>query len=44
MTERENKQLLTEDEAREKLIEGARDAFIAVSTSYGPKGRNVLYD
>lgn len=41
---KEDKVLLLEEETRDKLLEGAHDAFVAVSTSYGPKGRNVLIE
>lgn len=41
---RENKELKLEEETREKLLEGAKAAFIAVSTTYGPKGKNVLIE
>lgn len=41
---KENRKLLLEDESRSKLIEGAEAAFKAVSTSYGPKGMNVLVE
>lgn len=41
---KESKVLLLEDETREKLLEGAKAAYDAVSTSYGPKGKNVLIE
>lgn len=41
---KENRELLTEEESREKLLEGAKAAFEAVVTSYGPRGKNVLLE
>lgn len=41
---KEGRVLLREDEMRQKMLEGAQEAFIAVATSYGPKGRNVLIE
>lgn len=42
--QKENRQLILEDELRAKLMEGAEAAYQAVSTTYGPKGRNVLLE
>lgn len=44
MTAKEGKILLSEEETRTKLLEGATEAFTAVATSYGPKGKNVLLE
>ena len=45
MAERkEGKILLNETETREKLMEGAEAVFQAVSTTYGPRGRNFLLE
>lgn len=41
---KENRKLVYEDELRQQLLEGAKKAFDAVSTTYGPKGRNVLLE
>lgn len=41
---RENKELLLEEESRTKIMEGAYAAYVAVSTTYGPKGKNVLIE
>lgn len=41
---KEGRILLSEEESREKLLEGAFAAFTAVATSYGPKGQNVLIE
>lgn len=41
---RENKFLIKEKDLLPKLLEGAQAAFEAVSTTYGPKGRNVLIE
>lgn len=36
--------ILSEDEARSKLLEGAKAVYETVSTTYGPRGRNVLIE
>jgi chaperonin GroEL len=41
---RDNRIVLKGDEVREKLLEGAQAVFSTVSTTYGPKGRNVLIE
>lgn len=41
---KENRELLGEDDSREKLLQGAKAAFEAVVTSYGPKGKNLLIE
>lgn len=42
--QKENRTLVYEDELRSKILEGAKAAYDAVSTTYGPKGRNVLLE
>lgn len=41
---KEGRILLNETELREKLLEGAKAAYDAVSTTYGPRGRNVIVE
>jgi len=41
---KENRILIYEQELREKLLEGAKAAYDAVSTTYGPKGKNVILE
>lgn len=42
--QKDNKIVLNEEEGRLKLLEGTRAVYEAVSTTYGPKGRNVLIE
>jgi chaperonin GroEL len=41
---KEDKQLILEESTRQGLLEGALAAYQAVSTSYGPRGKNVLIE
>lgn len=41
---RDNRILLNEDEARRKLLEGAKAVHDSVSTTYGPRGQNALLE
>lgn len=41
---KEGKILIREDSIRSKLVEGAEAVYQAVSTTYGPKGKNVLVE
>lgn len=41
---KENRILLTEDEIRTKLLEGAKAQYDAVTCTYGPRGKNVLLE
>lgn len=43
-TQKENKIILDEVTGSEKLLEGAKAVFDAVSASYGPKGKNVVIE
>lgn len=43
-TEKDNRIVLEETGARKKLLEGAEAVYKTVSTTYGPKGRNVLLE
>lgn len=42
--EKDHKILLEGDKVTSKLLEGARRMYAAVSTTFGPKGRNVLLE
>lgn len=42
--QKENKRLVLEDDIRSKLLEGAEKIYQAVSTTYGPRGKNVLLE
>lgn len=44
MSKKDSKLVLTEEESRAKLLEGARATYEAVTTTYGPKGQNVLIE
>lgn len=41
---KESKILVPEEELRQKILEGAKAAYDAAATSYGPKGKNVLLE
>lgn len=41
---KDNRIVLKEQEAQAKLLEGARAVYEAVSSTYGPRGRNVLIE
>lgn len=41
---KDGKVLVLEGKTRDKILEGAKEAYIAVSTSYGPKGKNVILE
>lgn len=41
---RDNKVLIYEEESDKALLEGVEDLYKAVSTTYGPKGKNVLIE
>lgn len=41
---KDNRIILNEDEARTKLLEGARASYEAVTTTFGPRGKNVLIE
>lgn len=41
---REGKITLNEDELREAVLSGAKAAYEAVATTYGPRGKNVLIE
>lgn len=43
-TTKENKIVLNEEEARVKLLEGAKAVYDTVAVSYGPKGKNALIE
>lgn len=42
MEKKQGKILISEEEARVGLLDGARAVYTAVSTTYGPRGRNAL--
>lgn len=42
--QKEGRILITETELRERMLEGARLAFEAVATTYGPRGKNVAIE
>lgn len=41
---KEGRILLNETELRDKMLEGAKAAYDAAATSYGPKGKNVILE
>lgn len=41
---KDNKIILSEDEIRAKLLEGAKASYDTVMTTFGPKGKNVLIE
>lgn len=41
---KEGRILLTEDELRQQILDGAKSAYLAAATSYGPKGKNVIVE
>lgn len=41
---KENRILLTENDIRAKVLEGAKASYDAVTTTYGPKGKNFLLE
>lgn len=41
---KEGRILLTEEELRAKILEGAKGAYSAASVSYGPRGKNVIVE
>lgn len=41
---KESKILIKEDNIRSKLLEGAKEVYEAVSSTYGPRGKNVLLE
>lgn len=41
---KDNRIIIRGDEARKKLVEGARFAYEAVTATYGPKGTNVMIE
>ncbi len=41
---KEGRILIYENELREKILEGAKAAYDAAATSYGPKGKNVILE
>jgi len=41
---KEGRILVPEEKLREKVLEGARAAYDAAATSYGPKGKNVILE
>jgi len=42
--QKENRILIPEETLRAKVLEGAKAAYDAVSTTYGPKGKNVIIE
>lgn len=43
-SERDHKVILYGEEVRQKLLKGAEEVYKATTTTYGPKGRNVLIE
>lgn len=43
-SKKENRVILNEQDSRSKLLEGAKAVFESVSTTYGPKGKNVMIE
>ena len=41
---KEGRILIREEELRKRMMEGAEEAFTAVSTTYGPAGKNVILE
>lgn len=41
---KEGRLIVLEDELRSQMMEGAKEAFLAVATTYGPKGKNVILE
>jgi len=42
--QKENRILVPEDQLRQKMLEGAKAAYDAVSVTYGPRGKNVIVE
>lgn len=41
---KENRAVIYEDELRERMLEGAKQAYDATAMSYGPRGRNIILE